>query len=163
MAFGFPITNGTVDAEGTYGYIIGFNLTAYEPRAVSQIQLQETDPANVMSDPVTAISTLAALYAFPEDSICPDIAFAQQGNIVYIFLKTAVYTFVATVRIAFWYYRNAQNLATTANKLDIPQEAKELFKQLVLKKQALLTKGGSIPATVTAEITEQKTKLGLTA
>jgi len=160
MAFGFQVTLGTVIATGTYGKVVRFNLANFEPRTVTQIQMAETDPSPVMGDPVTAAVTLATLYAYLEDADAPDVAFAQSGNTVDVFLLATAYTVASTEYIGFWFQRNAVNVETTADKLDIPQESRSLVKAVALN-MVYVDKGKAAPYQVTETINSEKAKLGL--
>ena len=129
--FGNPVTDGTQSAIGTNGYVASFDLTNHEPQRVFQVQAQKD---GVLSTPITSVVALDVLFAYPEASSPPNLAFAQNGNVVFVFFKTATYPFTADSRITFWFYRNAKNVSGTGSKLDIPQESKELCKAMILEK-----------------------------
>jgi hypothetical protein len=158
MAFGNLITDGTQAVVGTYGYIVTFDLTLQDIRNITQVQLQKN--ATTLSPAIVDLSTFEELSNYCEDSDCPDIAFCQTGNIVNIFLKTTTYPYDATVRIAFWFQRNAQNVSATTDYLDIPVESRTLFRALVLE-NVYLTKELKIPFDVQETIKTERANLGL--
>ena len=131
MAFGNIVTSGVQAAVGSNGYVASFDLTNQEPQRVFQVQAENT---GVLSTPVTSVVALDVLFGYPENSSPPDLAFAQNGNTVYVFFKTSKYPFTSSSRVAFWFYRNAKNVTGTTSKLDIPQEARELMKAMTLEK-----------------------------
>jgi len=129
--FGIAINTGTQVAVGTNGYVASFDLINYEPQRVFQVQAERN---GVLSTPAKDTVSLDKLFGYPENSSPPDLAFAQSGNIVYVFFNGSKYPFDSTSRVAFWFFRNALNVTTATDKLDIPQEARELFKAIVLDK-----------------------------
>lgn len=158
MAFGNPVTDLTQVAIGTNGYILSVDLESQEIDDAIQVQAQKN--GITLSAPITDKSSISDLFSLPENSAPPSLAFAQDGTIVYIFLKTSEYAYVSSNRIAVWYSRNPKNVVSTSDKLDIPQEAKELFKMLVLDTM-YRTQGKQTPRYIVDEITNQKKILGL--
>jgi hypothetical protein len=76
-------------------------------------------------------------------------------------LKTSVYAFVAGVTIEFTYHRNAQNITDVATEyIDIPQSAKELFKNLCIRTLKEI-QGADVPFDITNNIRREQGKLGL--
>jgi hypothetical protein len=159
--FGNAITDGAQTAVGTKGCIVSFDLTAMEPKQVTEVQLQDTVPVvPVLSAVYNVPLDIVTLFGYPEAAAPPDVAWTQQGNVVFVFLKTTAYTYIVTVRIGFGFYRNAQNVGPQSPLLDIPQEAKELCKALELKNMAKLM---GIAASFQTEntIRKEKARLGL--
>jgi len=116
--------------SGTYGIIVTWDSADYLLHKIHHIQVYN---AGVMSDVITDAVDSDVLDSYCEDASCPDIAFTQKGNNVDVFLSTA-YTYVNTVKVEFTYRRNAQNITDpTSDCLDIPDEAKNLFKSICWK------------------------------
>lgn len=158
-----PVTDATKRLEGTYGYVAAFDLADYEPNG-NVLQIQVLGDDDVLSSPVESAVSPDVLDAYCEDEACPDIAFNQMGNTVNVFLKTTVYPYIAAVEVEFTYFRNAQNIENISGEdednIDIPQSAKELYKNVCLK----LTyegKGKRVPYDVLNNIRKQTNKLGL--
>lgn len=161
MAFGIAISDGTDVAVGTYGKVVRFNLSAYEVRTVRAIQLQDpsTTP-DTMGDVVSAGTTPETLQAYPEDASAPDAAFAQSGDILDVFVLEATWPVANAPRLGIWFTRNAQNVAVTTDKLDIPQEAKTLARALALREGYIL-KNKPVPFQIDEEVRAERARLGL--
>lgn len=160
MAFGVAITDGVTVAVGTYGSIVRFNILNYEARTVKAVQMQNATPPEVMSAVVAGAETQEALQAYLEDASAPDIAYAKAGDILDVFLLTTAWPIAATNRIGMWFTRNAQNLAATTDKMDIPQEAKTLARALGLR-EAYLLKGKPVPFQIDEEVRSERARLGV--
>ena len=158
--FGNAITDGAVISTGTYGYIVRFSLATQEVNSMLQIQMAQTSGTPVLSDVVTAGVSQAILAGYPELATCPDLAFSLTGLNLDVFLKTATYPYVAANRLGFWFYKDGTNVTGSSDKIDVPQEARELFKLMCLREGYVFL--GKNPAyDIEAMIDEQKQLLGL--
>jgi hypothetical protein len=161
MDFGNPITDGTqVGSAGTYGFVVAFDLTLQEPIDINEVQLQDSS-TGVYSDPETEETERAALFALMEDDQTDlDFAWCKEGNILYVYFRTAVYTFVATVRIAVTYTRNAINVDELTDKIDVRQDKENLFDMLVLRNM-YVAKGDRVPQDIENKIAAERARLGI--
>jgi hypothetical protein len=156
------VTNASQRMIGTVGYIASFDLSDYEPRTIEQVQVQATD--GTLSEVETSSVAPEILDGYCDDAAAPDFAFNQKGNTVDVFLKLSLYPWEATVYVEFTYHRNGQNIDSIAvedaERLDIPQPARELFKARCLK---LMYEGQNkeIPYDITNNIRRELAKLGL--
>lgn len=158
MAFGFISTDGTLIAGGAVGSVVRFNLSSLLLRQALAVQIQTG--GNVTSKMFSVIATPEKLFGYTEDALAPDVAFAQVGTMVDIFLKTATYPIEAGTRIGILFYRNAQAVTSTLTKIDVPPKALELrtFLQLEIMYKILLNK--AVPPKVAVKIKEEKRELG---
>jgi hypothetical protein len=159
MAFGNPVTNGTKVAEGTYGYVVSFDLSNEEIKTLLQVQMQDATAVE-MGEVIDVGTDRAALFEYLEDVDCPDVAWFQEGVTVFVFLKTATWAYAATNRVAFWFYRDAEDIAALSDTIDVPQAARELLKQTV-RKLYYLGKGKRVPYDVEQGIVKERARLGV--
>ena len=133
MAFGNLITSGTQVSSGTNGFIVAFDLSGLDADTVFQVQLQKSGTTTY--DPVTAQTPRVTLFGYTNVAIAPpNYAYCQDGQIVYVFCNTGTFAFDTTTRVAFWFYRNAQNVTLTTDKVDVPDDANQLAVGLILRK-----------------------------
>jgi hypothetical protein len=158
--FGYAVTSGTLVAHGTYGAIVRFNISNLEPRQVTQVQLQLTEGTDRLSLPQPSSVGQATLSAYPEDASCPDFAWCQNGDMLDVFLKISIYPMNHYTRMGIWFYRNCVNLLSATNKLDVPQESKDMALAMAVK-SAYLLKGKNVPAGIDEQINAEQTRLGL--
>jgi hypothetical protein len=160
MAFGNPVTDGERVAIGTYGYVLKFNLKPQEPAAVTRVQLQ-LSATNALSTPSTTPSTMDTVFSLPSSTqTAVDFAWVATGNTVYVFVRTAVYAFVSTTRIAFWLMRNAMNVVLTSDEVDVPQEARPLLVRMC-QELLCLVEGRRVPFEVQDAVRAEKARLGI--
>jgi hypothetical protein len=159
--FGNAITDGAVVSTGTYGYIVRFAVGTQEVNSVLAIQMQNAaGTPTVLSAVVKAAVDQSILAGYPELITCPDLAFCLTGQNLDVFLKTATYPYAATNRLGFWFYRDGLNVALAGDKIDVPQEARELFKLMSLR-EGYVFLGKNPQYDIEAMIDEQKQLLGL--
>lgn len=157
--FGQAITNGALVAPpGTYGYVVGFDLSTLNVATIQQVQMQ--NGALVYSDPVTSPTSIDDLYASPETSSCPDVAFAVQGNFLFVFLKTTVYAFIADNKIGFWFLANATAVDATTDMAKFPKGSKQLLSGLVLQSMYLM-QSEPIPFAIDDLVRSEKGRLAI--
>lgn len=157
MAFGNLVSDGSQVASGTYGAVYAFNLKSVLVREIKQVQMQET---GILSMPSTSPKETSTLFSYPENALCPDFAFGQKGNILYLFIKNGVYS--ATSRVGIEFSRNSIPIQTlTGTYLDIPSAARNLMYALA-KKRCLETDYKKIDFDTEQQIIKEKTNLGLT-
>lgn len=156
MAFGNLVSDGSQIASGTYGAVYAFNLKSVLVKEIKQVQMQDS---GVLSTPSTAPVETSTLFGYPESSSCPDFAFGQKGNILYLFIKSDVYS--ATSRLGIEFTRNAIPVQTlTGTYLDIPSDARILMYALA-KKRCLEQDYKKIDFDTEQQIIAEKTQLGL--
>ncbi len=132
MAFGNPVTDGTYIISGSVGYIVSFDLSGYEFFLMTQIQAQNLSLQET-GNPVVEESTEDELYSYINSIEAPGLAYAVDGQEVQIFLKTSIWPYDITTRLAFWFYRNTKSVRLLTDFLDIPENERNLLKQLILK------------------------------
>jgi hypothetical protein len=152
------VTTAPQRLTGTYGYVATFNLTDYLPQTVSQVQVYNGTTLSAVSQTSTPPSTLDTYCGLVT---CPTFAWTQKGNHVDVFLKTATYPYTATTEVEFTFLRNAQTLTADTDYLDIPDSARELFKNLCWK-MMYNAKNSKVTSLIEENIKRQKSFLGLT-
>jgi hypothetical protein len=156
MAFGNLISEAVQIAAGTYGAIYAFNLKSLQIFTVKQVQMQDD---NVLSTPSTAGVATSTLFSYPENESCPDFAFAQKGNVLYIFINSDVYS--AASRVGMEFTRNSISFQTLVGRyLDIPACARNLM-HAYCKKKLYEMDSKRISFDVEQNIISEKAKLGL--
>jgi hypothetical protein len=157
--FGNAITDGMQVATGTYGYVVSFDLSTLEVQKILQVQMQSA--AGVLSDPATAETARAALFALCEDTQTGvDFAFCLDGQVLNIFCRTLAYDYLGTVRMAFWILRNAIDMAAATDTIDVAQDKEELFRLMVLEKM-YVNGAGRVPQNIANAINAEKARLGV--
>jgi len=164
MAFGNVVTDGAQLGAGSEGYIVRFNFASSEPRNFIQVKgFNSTANPNFTASQPTE-STLEELYDMLDDATAPDIAWAQNGHFIDIFLKTATHPYSANTRVGVWFNENADNITSvdsTTETLDIPQESRTLAKYLVLEDMYRTIVKKEIPQKITSGIRSEMARLGL--
>jgi hypothetical protein len=118
MAFGNAVTEFSQVAVGAYGYTIRVDASTLRPHKIANIQIQASPTST--SAPVTNEVSANVLSGYLENSDCPDVAFNFSGSEVLIFLKTAIYPYISTTRLAFGGLRNAQETTADTDYIDVP-------------------------------------------
>ena len=157
---GVLITDGQQIAQDTYGYVVWLHITDTDLCTIYQVQASANFGSIALSSPVLTPSDEGSLYAFCSTSDCPDVAFYQRDQELYVFLKGSNYPFDDTVGLAFWYYRNTVETTLSSSLIDIPEEARLLLALLVVKKIHEL-KGVNTPYQLENRINTEKRRLGL--
>ena len=151
------VTKATQRLIGTYGYVATFDLTDYLPHTISQVQVYD---GSALSKVLTSPIAPSTLDSYPELLTCPDFAFTQKGNNIDVFFKVDTYPYTSTTKIEFTFLRNAQTLTADTDYLDIPDSARELFKDLCLKIM-YDSKGAKVLSDINERIKRQLSFLGL--
>ena len=147
MIFGEIIITYEQFLVGTYGYIIRLD-TAPNIRKILSIQAKcLTDISDVVSSP----SEVNDIMQYPLASDCPDIAYALESGIVYLFLKTSVYPYTTDTSFLLRAYRYPNELQDLTSDLDILQGDLELFITLSINVAAEL-QGKMIPQRILDKI-----------
>ena len=160
MAFGIAVTDGIQVSTGTYGYIVRFSLHGQESDSVYQVQMLNELVSPILGDAITSGVNQSSLVSYPMDASCPDSAWSSSGDNIDIFLKLSAYPYVSTTRAGIWFYRNASNVSATPDYIDVPQEARELFKAYCFD-EAYTLKGKRPKFDISEMINSEKTALGL--
>lgn len=129
MPFGNPITEGAAQILSVTGAVYAFDLSNQVPDVIQRVVLY--DAATNDSILLTEDSGLDAILRMPFVANQPDAAWAQSGNVVYVFVKLAVYAADANSRIAFWMKAHAPIMTTLDGTLSIPASARALLAALV--------------------------------
>ncbi len=151
------ITEGTQTKVGSCGYIVAIDMTDYDINSVLGIQAKTT--AGVWSDPVISESAYDVIAGYVENPDCPDMAFTWLRNTLYVFLSST-YTFEATTLLNVWYYRNAQNITTVSDIVDIPGEWEQLAIALILRRM-YVDQNTFVPQNINQQIRTQCINLGI--
>jgi len=151
------ITDGTQVKIGTVGYIVSLDLSDYDISVILGIQVKN---ATGWTAPVTDEVTFDVLAGYIDSALAPDIAYCWMRNNLFVFVK-AVYTYISTTLVTFWHYRNAQNIATVGDDVDIPGEMEQLALSLILRK-VYMDKNISIPQNINQQIRIQCANLNIT-
>lgn len=157
MAFGQSITDITRDSIGTYGYIAKVNTVDLKTYVIEEVQAQ-ADPSDTPA-PVTAGVSRDTLFAYLNDSGCPDLAFCDAEGECNIFLKTSEFPYLSTTRIALFGKRIAQDATTDSDKLDVPDRDIELVKAYALKDAYITKKNGYVPKGVSDTIKVEERRI----
>jgi hypothetical protein len=151
------ITDGFQLKIGSAGYIVDFDLTDYDINNMIGVQVQKTSLQ--WSGAVTAMTEYDQLSNYVDNPLCPDVAFCWMRNNLFVFVKST-YTYVDTTILDFWYYRNAQNVTTVNDKVDIPGEFEQLALLLILR-SVYLDQNISLPQNIGQQIRTQCTNLNI--
>ena len=123
MTFGEIVTQYEQFLDSTYGYIIRLD-TAPNIRRIVSIQAKNL---TTISDVVSSANSLNDLMQYPMDVDCPDIAYALESGIVYLFLKTTEFPYTSDTSFLLMAYRYPNELLGLDSDLDINQGDIELF------------------------------------
>jgi hypothetical protein len=157
--FGNAITDGTQVALGTYGYVVSFDLTAYEVRSIEQIQMQSA--TNVLSTPSVTPETREELFALCENTqTTKDFGYFLDDSTLFVFCRTAKYAYVGTVRIGWWLKRYSIDMATAAATIDTAQDKEQLLRCLTLEAM-YISLDQKTPYDIANTIRIEKTRLGV--
>lgn len=157
MAFGSDITTLNQDAIGSAGYIVKIDTVYLLAHSIEQVQAQ-IDPDDTPA-PVSEEVAYSTLYGYLNDSGCPDLAFANNEGELAVFLKTTVFPYLSTTRIAVFGKRIAQNASVDADLLDVPDKDIELVKAYALKEAYSTAKGGYVPKSVNDTIKVEERRI----
>lgn len=147
MTFGETITTYEQFLDGTYGYIIRLDTT---PNIRKIVSIQAKNLTTV-SDVVSSSSNLTDIMQHPEDVDCPDIAYALESGVIYLFLKTTVFPYTANTSFLLMAYRYPRELLGLTSELDVTQNDIELFITLSIAVAAEM-QGKMIPQRVLDKI-----------
>ena len=123
MTFGEPVTLYEQFLTGTYGYILRLNTTP-NIRSVVSVQTKNDD---TLSDVITGSVSITDLMQYPLEANCPDIAFALESGVIYIFFKTLDYPYETDTTFLLMATRYPQEITDLDSNLDIVPEDLELF------------------------------------
>jgi hypothetical protein len=157
--FGTLITSASQVSIGTYGYIVSFDLSINEMAKIVQVQMQNASTL-VLSTVSASGASLAALNNYPQLSSCPTFAWAQDGQTLYVFCKTATYPYTSATRVGIWYYRNAADLTAVTDNIDVSQDKEQLFRYLVLDTM-YTNMGQRTPQVILQGISVERKRLGI--
>jgi hypothetical protein len=121
--FGELVTHYDQYLNGTYGYIIRLD-TAPNIHKIVSIQSKNL---TTISDVTTEAVEITDLMQYPEDIDCPDLGYALESGVVYVFFKTTVYPYTTNTSFLLMAYRFSYELMNFNSELDIPQGDLELF------------------------------------
>jgi hypothetical protein len=160
MAFGNSTGDFTIIAPGgTIGEVISISFLNYRLRKVYSVQMKAT--AGAYSDVVTSEVVESTLYNYLEDTNAPTIAWVQTSTNLYVFLRTSAYPLnVDTNRIGIIFDRNTIPVTSVSSYIDIPQEAKQLFLNILLRNLKQRTEK-RVEIDITSKINKEKLVLGL--
>jgi hypothetical protein len=158
MNFGNSITDGNKVGTGKYGFIVSFDLSEGLMDHVTQIVIQK--PSGELSRPSTKPVTIIELLSFPTYSKCPDMAYAQSGNIVFIFLKAKSYSYESGYRVAISWIRKPIPVKKLTDHVDIPPGTEVLMSALLLKEEYKV-KNEPVPQWVLNKIRSEYKRLGI--
>lgn len=162
MAFGSPITDGTLEGVGTNGSIVGFDLSSLNASSFIQIQLQDS-LVPVMSAVIIGETTKDGLFNYLEDSEAPEIAWTSEAGRIYVFINASDWEYISTTRIAIWYNQEPEELDNVSDVVipdRIPAEARNLFVLLCAKESQTLS-GVNPSRDILQQINAELIKLGL--
>lgn len=157
--FGSLVTTGAQIEIATAGYIVRFNLTSNNLRVVNFVQAQSSSVTSAPATTALSKSALHSLLVTNTDAL--DIAFAQSGSNLDVFLKTATYPYTSATRVGFRFYRSANNLTLNTQSLDIPEKTRLLCKLLILQ-ETYRSQNLPVPQPIKSAIESEKTLLGYT-
>lgn len=157
--FGNKINDFTnVAPNGATGYVVAIPLKANYLRTIYSIQMQ--DAANEFSEVITAKQSYAQLFGNLSASNPPDFAMYQAATTLYVYLKSSVYPYGATVHIGIAFDRDVVPLATVDDYVDVRSDKMNLFKAYLLKR-AIELQGKRVEFDITQNIIRQKAALRL--
>lgn len=129
MPFGNPITEGTEQLQSATGAVVAFDLANQNPERLTQVVVYDDETADV--EVLTSGMGVDQLFLMPFSASAPPAAYAQQGNIVYVFVQDAVFALDIHSRIAFWMQAHAPIMTSLDGTLSIPAAARQLLAALV--------------------------------
>jgi hypothetical protein len=141
MAFGSSVSYLTQNAVGSYGYIVKINTAELLAERIEAVQAQ--DSSSDTPEPVEGNTSISALYAYLNDSACPDLAYNYSDGECSIFFKTSVFPYEATTRYALFGKRKAQNCTSDSDLLDCPDRDLNLLIAYCLDVAYQLKKNGT--------------------
>jgi hypothetical protein len=158
--FGNPVTDGAQVLIGGVGYVVAFDLSNQNIDKIKAVQLYKSDVPISVGEHTEEASSRNDLFMYTSNTAAPDVAFYQEGTIVYVFVKDSVFPYVAENRIAFWFTTHASASLNTNSRISVPSSARSLLKAYV-KLAIYEDEGGRIPAEIEEDVRKQKAALGL--
>ena len=159
MAFGSPITDGTLVASGANGGIYLFDLTAQNIGTFISCKLQNTN-TGALSEMLTHVDATALFgYSLESADTTVEAAVSFAGNRAFVFIQATAFP-SADTRVAFFFKGKPEYVDAVSDNIDIPAESRQLL-TLLCKQLALVADDGTPDRFINQEIAKETARLGL--
>lgn len=155
---GNAITDGNAILTSSTGCVVVFDLVS---RLIDELKnAQMYNPSPLRDSGIIEPTTVEAVCALPQSADPPDMAIAQQGNIVFVYVNTDYFTLEEETRIIFRFTQNTTAFLSTSSILPAQAENRSLV--VALAKEILAkNKGGRVSFEITEAVRSEKARLGL--
>jgi len=143
--FGNKITDLSQVSVGATGYTVRIDTTKILAYVIEYVQ--GIDSGGDLGDPSGGSQDLKVIQTYCNADDPPDIAFNYAYGLCTVFLKTSVYPYIDTTRIALFGKRTALKMETANDNADFPDTDWELFVGYAIRTAAIM-KNRPIPTDI---------------